>query len=68
MRWLFKLAWARLYGVLMIEVFGQIEEELIESGSVFNTLMRETFASLGLADGWERFVVVSRETVSRAEV
>ncbi|MFH5209779.1 TetR/AcrR family transcriptional regulator [Antrihabitans spumae] len=67
MGWLFKLAWARLYGVLMIEVFGQIEEELIESGSVFNTLMRETFASLGLADGWERLVEVSRDTVARKD-
>jgi AcrR family transcriptional regulator len=64
--WLFKLAWARLYGVLMVEVFGQVEAELIGSDAVFNTLMRETFASLGLADSWDRLIAVSRDTALRA--
>jgi len=64
--WLFKLAWVRLYGVLMVEVFGRVEEELIESDLVFHTLMRETFASLGLASSWERLIQVSRDTAARA--
>jgi AcrR family transcriptional regulator len=63
--WLFRLAWARLYGTVMIEVFGQIDNELIESGAVYNTLMRETFRSLGLADRWERLAAVSDETAAR---
>lgn len=64
--WLFKLAWVRLYGVLMVEVFGRVEEELVDSDLVFNTLMRETFASLGLASSWDRLVQVSRDTAARA--
>lgn len=64
--WLFKLAWARLCGVLMVEVIGQVEAELISSDAVFNTLMRETFASLGLVDSWDRLVGVSRDTALRA--
>ncbi|WP_156213551.1 TetR/AcrR family transcriptional regulator [Lentzea aerocolonigenes] len=64
--WLFKLAWVRLYGVLMVEVFGRVEEELVDSDLVFNTLMRETFASLGLASSWDRLIQVSRDTAARA--
>lgn len=59
--WLFKLAWARLYGVLVLEVFGLIEAPLIESRAVFDTLMRENFESLGLLDSWDRLSAVSRE-------
>jgi hypothetical protein len=66
--WLFKLAWVRLYGVLMVEVFGRVEEELIDSDLVFTTLMRETFASLGLAGSWHRLVQVSRDTAVRADL
>ena len=64
--WLFKLAWVRLYGILMVEVFGQVEGELIGSDAVFNTLMRETFSSLGLADSWDRLIQVSRDTAAFA--
>ncbi|MHA3024325.1 TetR/AcrR family transcriptional regulator [Mycobacterium sp. BMJ-28] len=63
--WLFKLAWIRLYGILMVEAFGQADDELVGSDVVFNTLMRETFASLGLDDSWDRLIKVSRETSSR---
>lgn len=59
--WLFKLAWARLYGVLVLEVFGLIEAPLIESRALFDTLMRENFQSLGLVDSWDRLSAVSRE-------
>lgn len=59
--WLFKLAWARLYGVLVLEVFGLIEAPLIESRALFDTLMRENFESLGLVDSWDRLSAVSRD-------
>lgn len=65
--WLFKLAWVRLYGILMVESFGQADEELIGNDVVFNSLMRETFASLGLDDSWDRLIGVSRETAGRME-
>ena len=59
--WLFKLAWARLYGVLILEVFELIEAPLIESGVLFTALMRENFESLGLVDSWDRLSTISRE-------
>ncbi|MEC3957775.1 hypothetical protein VMT65_32400 [Nocardia sp. CDC153] len=65
--WLFKLAWVRLYGILVAEVYGQVDEELVGSDVAFNTLMRETFSSLGLADRWDRLVEVSRATALRAD-
>lgn len=65
--WLFKLAWVRLYGILAAEVYGQVDQELVGSDVVFNTLMRETLSSLGLADRWERLVEVSRDTALRAD-
>ncbi|MFH5209773.1 TetR/AcrR family transcriptional regulator [Antrihabitans sp. NCIMB 15449] len=67
-RRLFNLAWARLYGIVMVEVSGHIDEHLIRSGSVFTTLLRETFASLGLADRWDQIIKISRETASRASI
>jgi AcrR family transcriptional regulator len=63
--WLLKLAWARLYGVLTMEVFGQIERPIIESGLLFVGLMRETFGSLGMDDDWDRLLAISNETAAR---
>lgn len=58
--WLFQLAWARLYGVVILEVFGLIDEAMINSGALFIVLMRETFQSLGLPDDWGRLREISR--------
>jgi AcrR family transcriptional regulator len=59
--WLLRLAWGRLYGVLAVEVFGQIDEPTIESGLLFGELMHETFISLGMTDDWDRLLTISRE-------
>ncbi|TDT30088.1 hypothetical protein CLV29_3112 [Naumannella halotolerans] len=58
--WLFQLAWARLYGVVILEVFGLIDRAMISSGALFFVLMRETFQSLGLPDDWNRLREISR--------
>ena len=52
--WLFELAWARLYGIVTLEVFGHIDPQLVESGALFRAVILEIGASLGLADDWER--------------
>ena len=52
--WLFKLAWARLYGIVTLEVFGHIDPELIASAAVYAAMMREIGGSVGLAGEWER--------------
>lgn len=60
--WLFKLAWARLYGTITLEVFGHIDEGLIRSGVVFAALMHDTITDIGLGDDWDRLLQISRET------
>ncbi len=52
--WLFELAWARLYGIVTLEVFGHIDPALTTSGAMFRATMLEIGTSLGLADDWER--------------
>jgi AcrR family transcriptional regulator len=52
--WLFELAWARLYGIVTLEVFGHLDPHLVETGALFRAVILEIGASLGLADDWER--------------
>jgi len=52
--WLFELAWARLYGIVTLEVFGHIDPALTESGAMFRAVILEIGTTLGLADEWER--------------
>ena len=52
--WLFELAWARLYGIVTLEVFGHMDPELVASGALFRAVILEIGTSLGLADDWER--------------
>lgn len=58
--WLLKLAWARLYGAVLLEVFHLVDHALVESSALFYTLMRENFDSLGMADSWDRLEAISR--------
>lgn len=52
--WLFELAWARLYGIVTLEVFGHLDPQLTESGALFRATILEIGTSLGLAGDWER--------------
>lgn len=65
--WVLKLAWTRLYGVLTMEVFGQIERRIIDSGLVFAEIMKETFISLGMNDDWDRLLRIARNVHDRAD-
>lgn len=48
MLWVFRLAWARLYGIVTLEVAGQIDRALIETGAVFDAMLIEIGESLGM--------------------
>ncbi len=57
--WLFELAWARLYGIVTLEVFGHMDPQLTESGALFRATILEIGTSLGLAGDWERLRVIA---------
>jgi hypothetical protein len=52
--WVFLRAWAALYGVVTLEVFGHMDPRIIESGAMFTAMMRDWLPQLGLADEAER--------------
>jgi len=54
MLWVFIRAWAALYGVVTLEVFGHMDPRIIESGAMFTSMMRDWLPQLGLADDAER--------------
>lgn len=65
MIWLFEFAWAQLFGIVTLEVFGHIRPRLIDSGAVFKAQMREIGCRVGLEDDWDRLVRVSQEVLVR---
>jgi len=65
MVWLFEFAWAQLFAIVTLEVFGHIRPRLIESGAVFRAQMREIGRRVGMDDDWDRFVRVSQEVLAR---
>lgn len=58
MLWLFLRAWASLYGVVTLEVFGHMDPRIIESGAMFAAMVREWVPRLGLADEAERLAAL----------
>lgn len=50
MIWLFQYAWTRLFGIVALEVFGQLEEESVRSGIFFKVAMAELAERLGCSD------------------
>jgi AcrR family transcriptional regulator len=63
--WLFELAWAQLYGIVTLEVFGHIRPQLVRSGALFTAVMREIGQLAGMAADWDRLSAISQEV--RAE-
>jgi AcrR family transcriptional regulator len=54
MDWLFERAWARLYGIVTLEVFGHINPGLAQSGALFGATLRDIGGDIGLLGEWER--------------
>ena len=63
--WVFMRAWAALYGVVTLEVFGHMDPRIIESGAMFTTMMRDWLPQLGLADEHDRLEALVALTARR---
>lgn len=64
--WKLKVAWTRLYGILAMEVFRQLDESIIESGLMFTEVMHETFEDLQMGSGqWDRLLDIARSVIDR---
>jgi AcrR family transcriptional regulator len=61
MAWLFERAWARLYGIVTLEVFGHINPGLAQSGALFAATMRDIGGDIGLLDEWPRLQGIAAE-------
>ena len=48
--WVFMRAWATLYGTVTLEVFGHMDPRVIESGTLFATMLGEWLPRLGADD------------------
>ncbi len=61
MLWPFMQAWATLYGTVTLEVFGHMDPRIIESGSLFASMLGEWLPRLGIddADGRYRALLIS---------
>lgn len=65
MLWLFMRAWASLYGVVTLEVFGHMDPRVISSGAMFTQMIREWMPRLGLAEETERLTALLRAELAR---
>ena len=63
--WVFMRAWAALYGVVTLEVFGHMDPRIIESGAVFRSMIREWIPQLGMADEYDRLDAILAEEFNR---
>lgn len=52
--WTFEVSWAKLFGIVALEVFGHVNPMLRDSGVLFASQMSEIGVSLGLRDQAER--------------
>jgi AcrR family transcriptional regulator len=52
--WVFMNAWAALYGVVTLEVFGHLDPRIIESGAIFAAMIQEWMPRLGMDSDQER--------------
>ncbi|MET7280689.1 hypothetical protein ABZS29_20790 [Kribbella sp. NPDC005582] len=65
MVWLFEFAWAQLFAIVTLEVYGHIRPQLIKSGVLFRAQMREIGSRVGMADDWDRLIGVSQAVAER---
>jgi AcrR family transcriptional regulator len=63
--WVFVRAWAALYGVVTLEVFGHMDPRIIESGALFRSMVREWIPRLGMADEYDRLDALLIEELAR---
>ncbi|MDP3894453.1 TetR/AcrR family transcriptional regulator [Nocardioides sp.] len=65
MLWLFMRAWASLYGVVTLEVFGHMDPRVIEGAAMFRDMITQWIPRLGMADEAERLVALLDAELAR---
>lgn len=65
--WTFEWAWARLYGVVTLEVFGKVHRGLVVSGVLFVQTLRDIGADVMPGADWDRMAALVREVLADAE-
>jgi AcrR family transcriptional regulator len=63
--WVFMNAWAALYGVVTLEVFGHLDPRVIESGAIFAAMVREWMPRLGMEDERDRLQALLASELAR---
>ena len=63
--WVFMNAWAALYGVVTLEVFGHLDPRIIESGAIFSAMIQEWMPRLGMAGEQERLRALLASELAR---
>ncbi len=64
--WVFMQAWATLYGTVTLEVFGHMDPRIIESGSLFASMLGEWLPRLGVDDADGRYRTLLLAEIGRA--
>ena len=63
--WLFQQAWATLYGTVTLEVFGHMDPRVIESGALFEQMMRSWLPRLAIHDADGRYAALLHAEIAR---
>ena len=63
--WVFMNAWAALYGVVTLEVFGHLDPRVIESGAIFAEMVHEWMPRLGMAAEQDRLRALLASELAR---
>ncbi len=63
--WVFQQAWATLYGTVTLEVFGHLDPRVIESGALFEQMLRGWMPRLGLDDADGRYAALLHSEIAR---
>jgi hypothetical protein len=65
--WVFMQAWATLYGTVTLEVFGHMDPRIIESGSLFASMLGDWLPRLGVDDADGRYRKLLLAEIARGE-
>ncbi len=65
--WVFMQAWATLYGTVTLEVFGHMDPRIIESGSLFASMLGDWLPRLGVDDEDGRYRKLLLAEIARGE-
>jgi AcrR family transcriptional regulator len=65
--WVFMQAWATLYGTVTLEVFGHMDPRVIESGSLFASMLGDWLPRLGVDDADGRYRKLLLAEIARGE-